>query len=56
MEPSVIIGSVGLLACAVGLLIERFVPEKRNLHPWLLWKRYKKKSARRAGTRQGGKR
>ena len=54
--PSVIIGSVGLLACAVGLLSERFVPEKRNLHPWLLWKRYKKKSARRAGTRQGGKR
>lgn len=53
--PSVIIGSVGLLACAVGLLIERFVPEKRNLHPWLMWKRYIKKTARRAGTRQGGK-
>ena len=53
--PSVVIGAIGLLACAIGLLVERLVPPKRRLHPWLMWKRYIKKTARRAGTRQGGK-
>lgn len=53
--PSVAFGSAGLLACAVGLLVESLVPPKRRIHPWLMWKRYIKKTARRAGTRQGGK-
>lgn len=52
---SVAFGSAGLLACAVGLLVESLVPPKRRLHPWLMWKRYIKKTARRAGTREGGK-
>ena len=53
--PSVMIGVIGLLACAVALLVESLVPPKRRLHPWLMWKRYIKKTARRAGTREGGK-
>lgn len=53
--PSVVFGSAGLLACAVGLLVERFVQPKPRPHPWLMWKRYIKKTARRAGTRKGGK-
>ena len=52
---SVAFGSAGLLACAVGLLVERFVPPKRRLHPYLIWRKYIKKTARRAGTRKGGK-
>ena len=52
---SVVFGSAGLLACAVGLLVERFVQPKPRPHPWLMWKRYIKKTARRAGTRKGGK-
>ena len=56
---SVAFGSAGLLACAVGLLVERFAQPKPQPkprpHPWLMWKRYIKKTARRAGTRQGGK-
>ena len=53
--PSVAFGSAGLLACAVGLLVERFAQPKPRPHPWLMWKRYIKKTARRADTRQGGK-
>lgn len=52
---SVAFGSAGLLACAVGLLIERFARPIPRPHPWLMWKRYIKKTARRADTRQGGK-
>ena len=53
--PSVVFGSAGFLACAVGLLAERFSQPKPRPHPWLMWKRYIKKTARRAGTREGGK-
>ena len=52
---SVAFWSAGLLACAVGLLVERFAQPKPRPHPWLMWKRYIKKTARRAGTRKGGK-
>ena len=53
--PSVVFGCSGLLACTIGLLVERFVPPKRRLHPYLIWRKYIKKTARRAGTREGGK-
>ena len=40
---SVAFGSAGLLACAVGLLVERFAQPKPRPHPWLMWKRYIKR-------------
>lgn len=52
--PSVIFGSVGLLACVTGLLIEQLRPEPKprpkRLRPEDIRQRFKKKSAACAGT------
>lgn len=52
--PSVIFGSVGLLACAVGLLIKQLRPEPKprakRLQPEDIRQRLKKKSADCAAT------
>lgn len=52
--PSVIFGSVGLLACVIGLLIEQLRPEPKprakQLRPEDIRQRIKKKSAACAGT------
>ena len=52
--PSVIFGSVGLLACVIGLLTEQFRPEPKprpkRLRPEDIRQRLKKKSTACAGT------
>lgn len=52
--PSVVFGSVGLLACVIGLLIEQLQPEPKprpkQLQPEDIRERLKKKSADCAAT------
>ena len=56
--PSVAFGSAGVIflgALCIALILTREPRRKPRPHPWLMWKRYIKKTARRADTRKGGK-